>query len=99
MKWTGSSTADTYRLQLSKSLTFNDQTIILDTSGITDTLFNLENLNPLTNYFWRVAGINEYGSSLWSNAFGFKTMEVLGVHDNNEIPADYSLSQNFPESV
>ncbi len=96
LKWAGSLTADTYRLQLSKSLTFNEQTIIVDTSGITDTTFYLENLKPLTNYFWRVAGINEYGSSLWSTSFGFKTMEVLGVDDNNEIPADYSLSQNFP---
>ena len=96
LKWAKSLTADYYRLQLSRSLTFNDQTIILDTAGITDTSFSLQNLNSYTNYFWRVSAENQFGLSKWPSPFGFKTEEVLAVHDEEGVPAEYSLSQNFP---
>ncbi len=96
LKWAKSPTAQSYRLQLTKSLTFNDQTVIMDTSGITDTTLSLNNLDGYTIYYWRVSAENQYGVSLWPNPFGFRTKEVLAVKDGSEIPTDYKLYQNFP---
>ena len=96
LKWAKAVTAETYKLQLTKnSLTFNDQTIILDTT-LADTSFTLNNLDGLTIYYWRVSAENQYGSSLWSGSFGFRTQEVVGVKDREEIPTEYNLYQNYP---
>ncbi len=96
LKWAKLPTAETYRLQLTRnSLTFNEQTIILDTT-VADTSLTLNNLDGLTIYYWRVSAQNEYGSSLWPGSFGFRTQEIVAVKDGNEIPSDYKLYQNYP---
>jgi flagellar hook assembly protein FlgD len=48
------------------------------------------------NYFWRVAALNEYGMSLWSSIFGFKTQPTVKVEDEQIIPDFYELAQNYP---
>ncbi len=96
LSWTKSFKAERYRFQLSYSASFNNQTLLIDSSGITDTLISIENLNSLAYYFWRVAGENQYGLSRWSSVNGFQTMEVLSVENENGIPTEYNLSQNFP---
>ena len=95
LKWAKAVTAETYRLQLTKSLTFNEQTIILDTT-VVDTSLTLNNLDGLTIYYWRVSAKNQYGTSLWPGSFGFRTQEIVAVKDGNEIPSDYELYQNYP---
>ena len=96
LKWAKLPTAETYRIQLTKnSLTFNEQTIILDTT-VVDTSLTLNNLDGLTIYYWRVSAKNQYGTSLWPGSFGFRTQEIVAVKDGNEIPSDYELYQNYP---
>ena len=97
LTWAKTPTAESYRFQYTlNSLTFNDQTVLLDSSGITDTSISLTDLDSYTIYFWRVSAQNEYGSSLWPTAFGFRTEKVVGVEDKNEIPTSYNLYQNYP---
>ncbi len=94
--WNSSITAENYNLQLSNSTTFDYRTIILDTTGIVDTTFRLQNLTPNKMYFWRVSASNQYGSSLWSEAFGFKTLITSIASEESEIPSEYALYQNYP---
>ncbi len=96
--WAETQAATAYRVQLSNSLTFNDATVLVDTSGITDTTFTFSNitLDPGKIYFWRVAASNEYGQSLFSNANGFKTIVTAVTAEKNGVPADYNLAQNYP---
>jgi len=94
--WSASVSASNYELQISRSLTFTSNFIILDSSNIIDTTFELRNLNQNTAYFWRVRAANNYGLSGWSNIFGFKTKISSYVVSNTKIPLTYSLSQNYP---
>ncbi|MFA6599316.1 MAG: family 10 glycosylhydrolase [Ignavibacteriaceae bacterium] len=94
-KWSKSSVATSYRFQFSSSITITPQTTLLDTV-LTDTTLSLSKLVLNKNYFWRVASINEYGTSLWSSTFGFKTQTTVKVEDENIVPDFYELSQNYP---
>jgi hypothetical protein len=81
-------------LQLASSIAFADEQILLDTVGITDTTFNLVDLDPGEVYFWRVAASNAYGESRWSDGNGFKVVKVVESADG--LPTDYALHQNYP---
>ena len=59
-------------------------------------LLSLNELDPFTIYYWRVSAQNQYGSSIWADPIGFRTESVLAVREESKIPADYNLSQNFP---
>ena len=72
LKWNKSSLAESYSLQVSTDSSFSST--IIDTSGITDTMFTLNNLNNLTQYFWRVKAVNVGGESDWSEIWSFKTL-------------------------
>ena len=97
LTWAKSPTAESYRFQYTlNNLTFNDQTTLLDSSGITDTSISLTDLESYTIYFWRVSAQNQYGSSRWPAAFGFRTEKVVAVDDRNELPTEYNLYQNYP---
>lgn len=95
LKWNSTTSASSYRLQLSETLTFNSATILLDTT-ISDTSTVLDNLEPNQIYFWRLAAVNQYGQSGFSSAFGFKTENVVSVEKEEGLPANYFLSQNYP---
>lgn len=96
VKWGKEPTAATYRLQLSKSQTFNDLTILADIKDLTDTCYTFSTLIQNTTYFWRVDAINQYGASAWPTAFGFKTKQTSDVKVEAAIPNNMELSQNYP---
>ena len=94
--WNLVDSATTYRLQLSRNSDFNPT--ILDTSGLKSTVFTVSNpLNENTNYYWRIMGINdnEENNSDWSNEYVFTT-GVRTSLENNLLPNNYYLFQNFP---
>jgi len=95
LKWNKTETAVSYRFQFSSSLTITPQTTLLDTI-VTDTTISLSKLSLSKNYFWRVAALNQYGMSLWSTIFGFKTQTSVKVEDEKNMPDFYELSQNYP---
>lgn len=84
-----------YQLQVAKTQGFLPASMLLDTI-VVDTTYSLVNLLQNQYYFWRVKGNNQYGSSGWSNAFGFKTKSLVFVESLNGLPKDYDLAQNYP---
>ena len=94
-KWAKAEAATSYRFQFSSSITITPQSTLLDTV-VMDTTLSLSRLVLNKNYFWRVAAVNQYGTSLWSSTFGFKTQTTVKVEDENIVPDFYELSQNYP---
>jgi len=96
VKWKKEPTASTYRLQIAKSQTFNNLTILADINNLTDTSYTFNTLIQNTTYFWRVDALNQYGASMWPTAFGFKTKQTSDVKVEAAIPSNMDLSQNYP---
>jgi len=69
--WNKAKLAESYNLQLSLDSDF--LTILIDSSGIIDTSYNIDELNELTMYYWRVKATNINGYGSWSDVSAFKT--------------------------
>lgn len=83
-----------YHFQLSTSPTMTP--MVLD-KNVFDTTLTVTGLKPLTTYFWRIQAFNDFGTSNWCDAVGFKTGETSAVEDKGETaPKEYKLSQNYP---
>ena len=93
--WNHVSGADSYRIQIAKSLSILPETIVIDSSGLADTTFYAQNLSINSIYAWQVSAYNEYGKSLWSQTFKFLTDNQVGVDDDLAL-FNYKLEQNFP---
>jgi len=72
LNWYASSEATSYTLQLSKNSLFTS--LEYDQSGLTGTSQQVNKLNNLTLYYWRVSASNNYGTSGWSNTNSFTTI-------------------------
>lgn len=94
--WKKTNNTDSYRFQLAYSRNFDLNSMIIDTVGLTDTSFVGPTLQPNRFHFFRVASKNQYGYSVWSDIFAFKTIISDVETINNEIPTDYTLHQNYP---
>jgi len=64
-----SSYADTYHLQVATDKLFNHIVYNQDTTSWDAQ--SIESLNRSTQYYWRVLAVNYYGSSGWSEVWGF----------------------------
>ncbi len=82
LQWDSLETMDNYHLQFSTDSTFS--TTRFDTI-IPALQFALPPLDSNTTYFWRVAGLNSEGQSLWSPIWHFTTNTMLKV--TNESPS------------
>lgn len=94
--WEENPIADSYRFQLSNSLTFADANIVADIQNITEPSVTVEGLNPLQFYFWRVRASNEYGTSTWSSVNRFRTQQVTFVAEGDGLPTHFDMRQNYP---
>jgi hypothetical protein len=98
--WQQDTWAETYRFQLSTDINFSS--ILIDADHLIDTSFIIEDpLDFLTEYFWRVQGVNEIGEGEWSIVWRFTTMEVP-VPENlvlneaeNGIELSWDISNNL----
>ncbi|MCJ7553400.1 MAG: family 10 glycosylhydrolase, partial [Ignavibacteriaceae bacterium] len=90
--------AETYDLILANSVYFSSTSIVIDTTGLTDTTLAYSNLLYNTFYYWKVRAINQYGTGNWSTIFKFKTMldPSSVANEINSIADDYLLEQNYP---
>ena len=99
-KWNKNLYTSTYRFQLAKGIDFSSSSILIDSSGIADTSFAYSKLGVDLDlnriYFWLVSAVNQYGTSLWSDIFRFKTITTTGVASQEKVPTEYKLDQNFP---
>lgn len=94
--WNPSQSAQSYRLVLARSADFTPSSIVLDVSGITDTIYPVSGLLLNTFYFWRLKASNQFGTSNWSTAFRFKTINPTGIEEEQINPEDFYLEQNYP---
>lgn len=95
VQWKPIANATTYRLQVATDSPFDDK--IFDDSTITDTLFQLQNLNYNTRYYWRVCAKNNGGNSIFSSVWNFTT-----AMPSPEIPmlcSPVSASNNQPTKI
>ncbi len=92
--WNMSATASSYRFQLSIVADFS--VLLLDSSNIADTTLDVTGLQLNRIYNWRVSATSGLGTSPWSPAFRFRTVQVSDIAAEPELPSSYGLSQNFP---
>lgn len=88
LRWHSSATAARYGLQVALDSSFT--ALVVNDTLVADTLRRVENLSPLTSYFWRVNAKNAVGSSAYSppwrfTTFGVPTQSVLLSQPNNAL--------------
>ncbi len=71
LSWTPIEHAETYTLQVAEDSLFN--AIFISTNNLTKPNFELKGLKNFTKYFWRIASLNDYGKSNWSQTYSFTT--------------------------
>jgi choice-of-anchor B domain-containing protein len=69
--WRQASNAVTYRLQVAIDSLFSN--LVRDTSGLTDTLYQMSSLANVTTFYWHVLGSHGGGSGPWSEKWKFST--------------------------
>jgi hypothetical protein len=93
LTWNKAKDADQYLIYLSKVQTFASD---LRTGYPKDTVFTFSSLTKEQQYYWRVQGSNIVGSGPWSDVWNFTAAIPAGVKEEKGLPAEYSISQNFP---
>ncbi len=73
LTWNASSGATSYRLQVSTDAGF--ATTVVDQSNITTTSYAVSNLATNTTYYWHVNATNSGGTSAYSTAWSFTTVQ------------------------
>jgi hypothetical protein len=59
LEWTKVDNAKVYHIQVSKDAGFNNRAMyVVNNNAVTETSFEIKNLEPDTKYFWRVAASN-----------------------------------------
>ncbi len=71
-EWEEADLADTYRFQLSKVSDFSST--VINVGNITETSYEVSDLEHSQTYYWRVNATNESGTSGWSSVWGFTTI-------------------------
>lgn len=77
MNWKRSVNATSYNLEISTHRNFIDGSIIKRVTSIPDTVYNYEGLSNFTEYWFRVASVNETVTSDYSAANRFRTIALV----------------------
>jgi hypothetical protein len=92
--WNEVPTATSYRLQLAIGGDYSIPAV--DSSGIADTSATVTGLTLNRIYYWRVRAVNAVGSGPWSTSSNFRTYTSVELTQNDGLPSEFMLSQNFP---
>ncbi|MDI3503169.1 MAG: hypothetical protein PWP64_105 [Candidatus Cloacimonadota bacterium] len=92
--WQESELAEFYWLQLARDPYFS--TLIIDDDQIMQTPFVAPLLEANSSYYWRVAAINSFNSSFFSNSRRFSTGNQVENEDDLSPGVKTELAQNFP---
>lgn len=96
-RWSPSTGATGYFLDVAKDSNFFIYVPTMWNSFVgSSTSYIVDNLNPGTNYYYRVRAQNSLGISSNSNIISVQTTLVSVKDKNNELPLEFSLSQNYP---
>jgi len=94
--WSSVPTAENYTLQIARNNIFTTEGLVVDTTALPDTTVTGLLLDANRLLFWRVRAHNQYGASLWSAPWGFRTTDVTQVMRYDGQPEVYALHQNYP---
>ncbi len=83
-----------YELQLATDQELSD--LLVDTTGLTDSEFQVDELEDNTSYYWRVKALGDTVDSDWSEAWSFTTNTSTNAEQDPALPADLKLEQNYP---
>lgn len=90
MSWNAAARAATYDLEVASDFGFTN--IRASAMGLTSTSHVVDNLLPLTQYFWRVRSNNAGGSAI-SSAWNFTTKPAAPAQPSLVTPLDGALDQ------
>ncbi len=95
LNWEASGRAEAYHVQVSTVNDFTD--VLVDSSGVTNSILYLSDLDHDTKHYWRVRAENIGGISDWSDVWSFTTNNAA-LDDSLivGIPTRFSLKQNYP---
>ena len=103
--WNASSGATSYGLQVSTDPNFGSY--VLNTTGITNTAYGINNLSYSTTYYWRVNATNAGGTSAYSSVSSFTTVPAppsapslsSPANGSTNVPTSTTLYWNTPSGV
>jgi hypothetical protein len=104
--WTVPLRATSFNLEVSLDSTFTS--VVLSDTGLTDVTYDLTELDPFTEYYWRVRGANQDGLGDWSETWHFKTVELVApeapvlispLNGSSEIPIMPLFTWNASETA
>ncbi len=72
LQWQAVENATSYTLQVSTNNSFTD--FVLNQSGIEETQFQVNDLDSISTYFWRVNATDGTNTSYWSDIWSFTTI-------------------------
>jgi hypothetical protein len=74
LAWLSVSDASSYWLWVDDSTGF--ASLVYDVSGLLNLYYDVSSLNAGTDYYWKVAGVNQYGVGPWSEVRKFSTASM-----------------------
>ncbi len=93
--WESPGDVDHFTLQVATIDDFSS--LVIEEADITDTSYEMNDLENGVTYYWRVIAFNAAGESDWSEVWRFTTQVATGVSRlGQDIPVHYSLEQNYP---
>ena len=93
LQWQTVDNAESYTVQWTEDSGFESG--VNEQSEISETEFELPQLEEQTGYYWRVKAVADETESDWSATWSFTTMMATTV-EHNDLPDDFGLSQNYP---
>lgn len=95
-RWTSVPGATSYLLQVCSNTSFTAGSLVFFQSGITDTSFQANGLQPNTTYYWRVRGNQGAVQGLSSQVNSFTTGISVDVPKLYAKPSSLQISNLFP---
>src|SRR5690606_25322563 len=77
LTWSAAAGADSYDLQVPTDQSF--RTLIAEQRELINLNFNLTGLSNFTTYYWRIRASNIGGTSAWSGAWSFTTIDFVAA--------------------
>lgn len=93
LKWDEITSATNYRVQVATSFNFKENDLVVNKIVLSNSYQVMSGeLKSLTNYFWRVQGINESGYGDWSQIWNFTTANFSSVKESSYIKEKFSIT-------
>lgn len=100
LDWEDVQTATSYRLQVSKTLNFTQNDLVINKSVPTSNYQVMaDELAFKTHYYWRVQAVNETGYGDWSQIWEFTTEQQGSVDYTTEFNSLFTISPNPANSL